>query len=146
MVDTGLRYSNGVTLSPDQTLLYIDDYRSHWVYSYQIQPDGTLAYKQRYYWLHVPDVPDDSQADGMRVDRDGRLYVATRLGVQVCDQAGRVNVIIPTPNGRISNLSFGGENFDTLYATCGDRVYKRKLKVKGANAWDKPNKPATPRL
>ncbi|MEO6726832.1 MAG: SMP-30/gluconolactonase/LRE family protein, partial [Blastocatellia bacterium] len=146
VVDTGLRYSNGVTLSPDQTLLYVDDYRSHWVYSYQIQPDGTLAYKQRYYWLHVPDVPDDSQADGMRVDRDGRLYVATRLGVQVCDQAGRVNAIIPTPNGRISNLSFGGENFDTLYATCGDKVYKRKLKVKGANAWDKPNKPATPRL
>lgn len=146
VVDTGLRYANGVTLSPDQTLLYVDDYRSHWVYSYQIQPDGTLAYKQRYYWLHVPDVPDESQADGMRVDRDGRLYVASRLGVQVCDQAGRVNAIIPTPNGRISNLSFGGENFDTLYATCGDRVYKRKLKVKGANAWDKPNKPAAPRL
>ncbi len=146
VVDTGLRYSNGVTLSPDQTLLYVDDYRSHWVYSYLIQPDGTLAYKQRYYWLHVPDVPDDSQADGMRVDRDGRLYVASRLGVQVCDQAGRVNAIIPTPNGRISNLSFGGENFDWLYATCGDKVYKRKLKVKGANAWDKPNKPAAPRL
>ena len=41
---------------------------------------------------------------------------------------------------------FGGKNFDTLYATCGDRVYKRKLKVKGANAWDKRNKPAAPRL
>jgi len=146
VVDTGLRYSNGVTLSPDQTLLYVDDYRSHWVYSYQIQPDGTLAFKQRYYWLHVPDTADESNADGCRVDRDGRLYVATRLGIQVCDQAGRVNAMIPTPNGRVSNLAFGGENFDTLFATCGDKVYKRKLKVKGAQAWDKPNKPAPPRL
>ena len=146
VVDTGLSYANGVTLSPDQTLLYVDDFRSHWVYSYQIQADGTLAYKQRYYWLHEPDGADGSGADGMRVDRDGRLYVATRLGIQVCDQAGRVNAIIPTPNGRVSNVTFGGESFDVLYATCGDKVYKRKLKVKGAQAWDAPNKPAAPRL
>lgn len=146
VVDAGLRYANGVTLSPDQTLLYVADYRSHWVYSYQIQPDGSLQYKQPYYWLHVADTVDSSQADGMRVDGDGRLYVTTRMGIQVCDQAGRVNAIIPTPNGRVSNVSFGGENFDTLFATCGDKVYKRKLKVKGANAWDMPNKPAAPRL
>ena len=48
----------------------------------------------------MPDTADDSGADGMRVDRDGRLYVATRMGIQVCDQAGRVNCIIPTPNGK----------------------------------------------
>jgi len=146
VIDTGVKYANGVTLSPDQTLLYVDDYRSHWVYSYQLQADGTPRFKQQYYWLHVGDTVDISQADGMRVDRDGRLYVTSKLGVQVCDQAGRVNAIIPTPNGRLSNLSFGGENLDTLYATCGDKVYKRKLKVKGANAWDKPNKPAALRL
>jgi sugar lactone lactonase YvrE/predicted alpha/beta superfamily hydrolase len=146
VVDTGLGYSNGITLSPDQTLLYVDDSRSHWVYSYRIQPDGTLRYKQRYYWLHVSDTVDDSGADGMRVDRDGRLYVATRVGIQVCDQAGRVNCIIPTPNGKVSNLTFGGENFDMLFATCGDKVYKRKLKVKGAQSWAAPLKPAAPRL
>ncbi len=146
VVDRGLKFSNGLTLSPDQTLLYVADSRSHWVYSYQVQPDGSLAHKQRYFHLHVPDTADDSGADGMRVDRDGRLYVATRLGIQVCDQAGRVNCIIPTPNGKISNLCFGGEHFDTVYATCGDRVYLRKVNVKGAQAWQQPNKPATPRL
>lgn len=146
VVDTGLRYANGITLSPDQSLLYVADYRSHWVYSYQIQPDGTLLDKQRYYWLHVADTDDQSYADGIRVDRDGRLYVATRLGIQVCDQTGRVNAIITTPNRRISNLVFGGASFDTLYATCGDKVYKRKLKVQGAQPWADPNKPAPPRL
>jgi sugar lactone lactonase YvrE/enterochelin esterase-like enzyme len=146
VVDTGLKFSNGVTVSPDQTLLYVSDTKSHWVYSYQIRGDGSLAFKQRYYHLHVPDTADDSGADGMRVDRDGRLYVATRLGIQVCDQAGRVNCIIPTPNGKISNLCFGGENGDVLFATCGDRVYKRKVKVRGAPAFQEPIKPAPPRL
>lgn len=145
-VDNGLRFANGVTLSPDQTLLYVADTRSHWVYSYSILADGTLANKQKYYWIHAPDTADDTQADGLKTDRDGRLYVATRMGIQVCDQAGRVNAIIPTPNGKVSNICFGGENFDILYATCGDKVYKRKVKVRGANAWDKPNKPTAPRL
>ena len=146
IVDTGLRFSNGITLSPDQTLLYVADSRSHWVYSYQVQPDGTLQHKQRYYHLHVPDTAEDSGADGLEVDRDGRLYVATRLGVQVCDQAGRVNCIIPTPNGKLSNMVIGGANFDTLFATCGDKVFKRKLKVKAAPSFAAPVKPATPRL
>src|SRR5205807_8636564 len=112
VVDTGLKFANGVTLSPDQSLLYVSDTGTHWVYSYQIRPDGSLAYKQRYYHLHVPDTADDSGADGMRVDRDGRLYVATRMGIKVCDQPGRVNCIIPTPNGKVANLSFGGANFE----------------------------------
>ncbi|MGC4007094.1 MAG: SMP-30/gluconolactonase/LRE family protein [Pirellulales bacterium] len=82
----------------------------------------------------------------MKVDRDGRLYVATRLGIQVCDQAGRVNCIIPTPNGKCSNLCFGGPNFDVLYATCGDAVYMRKVKTKGIDPSQPPLKPAAPRL
>jgi hypothetical protein len=69
-----------------------------------------------------------------------------QLGIQVCDQAGRVNAILPTPNGRVANVTFGGENFDVLFAMCGDKVYQRKLKVQGANAWAAPLRPAPPRL
>lgn len=146
LVDTGLKFANGITVSPDQTLLYVADSRTHWVYSYQIQPDGSLLHKQKYYHLHQRDVDDDTGADGMRADRDGRLWVATRAGLQVCDQAGRVNCIIPTPNGKVSNLTFGGPDMDVVYATCGDKVYSRKVKVKGANAFEAPFKPAVPRL
>ena len=146
LVDTGLKFPNGITFSPDQSLLYAGDLRSHWVYSWQVLADGSLTNKQRYFRLHVPDTADDSGADGMRCDRDGRLYVATRLGVQVCDQAGRVNCILPTPNGRVANLTFGGENFDTLFCTCGDKVFKRKLKVKGALPFAEPIRPAAPKL
>jgi gluconolactonase len=146
VVDSGLKFTNGVALSPDQTLLYVAESRSRWVYSYQVQADGSLAFKQRFFHLHVPDDADDSGADGLKVDRDGRLWVATRMGLQVCDQAGRVNSIIPTPNGRVSNLCFGGPDFDTLIATCGDRVYQRKVKVRGLRPSEGPFKPRAPRL
>jgi len=141
-----VRSPNGIALSPDQSLLYVADYASHWVYSYQIQADGTLADGQRYFWLHSPDTDDQAFADGMKVDREGRVYVATKLGIQICDQPGRVNAIIPTPNGRITNLVFAGKDFSTLYVTCFDKVYRRKVKVHGANAWDVPNKPEKPHL
>ncbi len=147
VVDSGeIKFTNGVTTSPDQTLLYVADARSHWVYSYQIQPDGSLKYKQRYYHLHQPDSADYAGADGMRTDQDGRLYVATKLGLQVCDQPGRVNCIIPTPNGKCSNVTFGGEKFDTLYVTAGDKVYSRRVKPIGARANEKPVLPKTPKL
>jgi sugar lactone lactonase YvrE/enterochelin esterase-like enzyme len=146
VVDTGLKFANGIALSPDQTQLYVSDMRSHWVYGYQVQADGSLKFKQRFYHLHVPDTADDSGADGMRTDHDGRLYVTTRMGIQICDQAGKVSCIIPTPNGRASNLCFGGAELDTLYVTSGDRIYSRKVKVKGCNSYQEPIKPAAPRL
>jgi sugar lactone lactonase YvrE/enterochelin esterase-like enzyme len=145
-VDTGLKFPNGVALSPDQSLLYVSDTRSRWVYSYQVRPDGSLADKQRYFHLHVPDTADDSGADGLAVDRDGRLWVATRMGLQVCDPAGRVTCILPTPNRQVAHLCFGGPGRDTLYAMCGNRVYARKVKVKGAAPFEAPFKPAAPRL
>jgi sugar lactone lactonase YvrE len=146
VVDTGLKFSNGLCLSPDQSLLYVADSRSHWVWSFVIQADGSLAHKQRFFHLHVPDTADDSGADGMRVDSDGRLWVATRLGVQICDPAGRVNCILPTPNGKISNLCFGGPGFDMLLATCGDKVFVRRVKAKGAPNFLPPVTPPQPKL
>ncbi|MBA3936028.1 MAG: SMP-30/gluconolactonase/LRE family protein [Planctomycetes bacterium] len=146
IVDTGLKFANGVTLSPDQSLLYVVDSRSHWVYSYQVQADGTLAHKQRYYDLHRPENSDEAWGDGMRVDRDGRLYVCTNLGLQICDQAGRVNCILPMPNGHVSNMTFGGPDLDIIYATCNNAVYKRKVKVHGYEAFTTPIKPKAPGL
>lgn len=145
-VDSGLKFANGVCLSPDHTLLYVSDSRTHWVYSYQVAADGSLANKQKYFHLHVPDTAEDSGADGMRCDRSGRLWVTTRLGLQICDPVGRVNCIVPVPNGKVSNLTFGGENFDTVYCTCGDVVYSRKVKVRGSNGWEQPTVPEKPRL
>jgi sugar lactone lactonase YvrE len=148
IVDEGLKFANGLCLSPDQTQLYVTESATHWVWVYQIQPDGTLSHKQRYGWLHVRDVDENAWSDGLKCDRDGRIYVATLSGIQVMDQLGRVNAIIPVPKtkGQISNLCFGGPDFDVLYVTCHDKVFRRKVNVKGANNFEKPVKPGNPRL
>ena len=136
--------STAMAFSPDQSLMYLAT-PSHWVDSVRRLPDGTLAHAQKYYHLHTPDDADTSGARALRVDRDGRLYVATYMGVQVCDQAGRVNAILPLP-GPVAGLAFGGEGRNTLFATVGGTLYKRKLKVRGLEPYDPPLKPAPPRL
>lgn len=146
IVDEGLKYANGIALTPDQTQLYITESTSHWVWIYSILSDGTLANKQKYGWLHAPDTQENAWADGLKTDRDGRIYVATNMGIQVLDQLGRVNVILPVPAKAPSNICFGGVDFDTMYITCWDKVYRRKMKVKGTNPFEAPIKPAAPRL
>ncbi|HEX5025055.1 MAG TPA: SMP-30/gluconolactonase/LRE family protein, partial [Agriterribacter sp.] len=148
VVDEGLKFPNGVTLSPDQTQLYVTESASHWVWAYKIMADGTLAYKQRYGWLHVPDTDENAWSDGLKCDTAGRVYVATRMGIQVLDQLGRVNAILPTPpsSSQPSNLCFGGPEFNILYVSCGNKVFRRKLKTAGVQSFAAPVKPGSPRM
>jgi gluconolactonase len=146
-VDSGLKFVNGVCLSPDQTQLYATESASHWVWVYTILPDGTLTNKQRFGWLHVPDNKENAWPDGLRCDQNGFVYVATNMGIQVLDQLGRVNLILPMPgNGQPSNCCFGGKDFDVLYVSCGDKVWRRKLKTRGCNSFRTPVRPPAPRL
>ena len=146
VVDSGLKFINGLTLTPDQTQLYVAESASHWVWIFTVMPDGSLANKQHFGWLHCPDNSETAWPDGMKCDREGRLYVATRLGIQVLDPLGRVNAIIPVPSGQASNCCFGGPNFDILYVSSGNKVYRRQLHVRGCNPFEAPNKPGPPHL
>ena len=146
VVDEGVKFPNGVALTPDQTQLYVTESASHWVWLYSIQADGTLTNKQKFGWLHVPDTQENAWSDGLKCDTAGRVYVTSRLGIQVLDQTGRVNAILPVPSGQASNVAFGGAGFNMLYVTCGDKVYRRKLKTRGINPFEAPYKPVTPRL
>jgi len=146
VVDKGLKFANGLALSPDQTQLYVTESASHWVWVYQVQPDGSLINKQHYGWLHVPDEAENAWSDGLRCDQNGRTYVTSRLGIQVMDDIGRVIAIIPVPGSGPANVCFGGPNFDILYVAIKDKVYRRKVKVHGANAFAAPMKPILVRL
>ncbi|MBK8092697.1 MAG: SMP-30/gluconolactonase/LRE family protein [Verrucomicrobiaceae bacterium] len=132
-------------LSPDQTLAYISQKNAHFIHSAQISPSGTLQHAQPYYMLETRD-DGTCEASGMSVDTEGRLYVATALGVQVCDQAGRVNYILPTPKQPL-DVCFGGKDLSELFIACGDTIYKRPTKAKGViSGQQKPLKPTAPKL
>jgi sugar lactone lactonase YvrE len=140
VVDEGVLSASGVAFSPDGSLFYAAEKSSKWIYSYVVQPDGVLGEKQQYYWLHMTDLPNNSGAEDLAVDTHGNLYVATRMGIQVCDQNGRVRAILtlPTPFGPLRSLCFGGEQFDVLYVTDGTQVFRRRLKVRGLAPWASP--------
>jgi sugar lactone lactonase YvrE len=147
VVDEGIAFPNGLITTPDQTMLLVDDTHGRYVYSFRIQPDGTLADKEPFGYLHLPGAQEATDADGMAVDTEGRVYVTTNLGVQVLDQLGRVNLIINKPNRELlSNVVFGGPQHDVLYVTCGGSVFKRKVKATGVVPWHEPMKPPKPGL
>jgi sugar lactone lactonase YvrE/enterochelin esterase-like enzyme len=133
---------NGIALTPDQTRLEIADPSGRYIWSAVRAKDGSLVHIQPYHHLHLPPADPDprSRADGLKVTRDGWLLVATAMGVQVCDQPGRVNLILPPVAGARypSNLCFAGPDLGTLYITAGDKVFRRKTRLRGIKSWEQP--------
>ena len=63
-------------------------------------------------------------------DRDGRIYAATDIGVQVFDPTGRLcGVLTPAATGAPEAMAFEG---DKLTLWVGDEKYTRKLNTAGA--------------
>ena len=130
-------------VSIDQSLLVVNDPNTRWVWSFQIQPDGSLINGQPFYHLEAPDESSETEASGMAFDSEGFLYVATKLGIQVCDPAGRVNAIVNPPPGGSNDVFFAGANLQWLYTTDGESWYRRLMKRHGVAS---PAKPPPPRL
>lgn len=138
--DGNILFPNGVRLAPDESLLVVADTVGRTVWSFQITEDGGLANGQPFHHLQLPDDvsqgPVRSGADGMTFDDTGHLYVATKLGIQILDQPGRVVGIIRPPGTEdLSNVVFGGKDLQTLYATAGGKVWRRTLRRKGVFPW-----------
>jgi len=136
LVDSGLKYATGLAYRPDQWLLSVADGHSKWAYSYQLNPDGTLNNKERFFHLHVPDWQDDAGAESICYAREGQMFVATRAGIQICADDGPTQVILPMPDrSAVTGVCLGGRDFDTLFAFCGDKLWKRKVQTHGIGAF-----------
>ena len=135
VVSTALNWPRGMRASPDQSLLVVNDPPRRWVWTFQIQRDGSLANARPFYRLEAPDESAETDAGGMTFDTAGFLYVATMQGVQVFDPAGRVVVILKTPGkDAVNNVFFGGTDLQWLFVTDGDRIYRRLTARRGAAA------------
>jgi gluconolactonase len=133
--------ASGVALTPDGLWLFVTQGLSRSGLSYRVRLDGTLDAEAPFYDFYVPGAADDSGANQIGMDRDGRAYVATRMGIQVFDHNGRVAAILPLPgNVPATGVCFGGHDFDTLYVAAAGKVYRRKLHIVGAPPWAPPVK------
>lgn len=139
--DPVVAFPNGVRFTPDQSQIVVADTHGVRLWAYQAHADGQLANREAYYDTQILPAQTDNGADGMCFDAAGRLYVCTRIGIQVLDETGRCTGIINKPQEKwLANCALGGPGMNYLYACCSDHVYRRKVKVKGVLSWQAPVK------
>lgn len=121
---------NGLCLSTDEKLLYVDDSGDKNLFVFDVQEDGTAINKRVFCTLKTSGWSASSGADGMKIDSEGTLYVATSSGIQVIDKDGVYQQTITVPETP-TNLAFGGDDLKTLYITAGKNLYSTKVDISG---------------
>jgi gluconolactonase len=127
---------NGLILSADDKVLYVNDARGEYILAYDVQPDGSLRNRRNFAKYDRTDPLAEgpfkltSRADGLIVDNDGRLYVAGLSGVSVYSPQGRHIGTIPVSRGP-QNLAFGGTDRKTLYIVGRGAAYKVQMIAQG---------------
>ena len=133
LIDDQIARPNGITLSLDEKILFVDDTEGEYVYAFDVQQDGSATNKHRFVKLRDPEPGSlglRSRADGMALDSEGRLYVATGSGVQVIDPTGRHLGTIRLPSVA-RNLAFGRPDRHVLYLTAVEALYRIDLLSQG---------------
>ncbi|NBT12130.1 MAG: hydrolase [Planctomycetia bacterium] len=144
VADTGITGPNGIALSNDAGTLAVSDYKGGHTWTFRVGTDGTLDAKMptmemrrpidpkgEFKFHEPPPLASASGGDGMAVDRAGRWYVTSALGVQVFDPTGRLCGVLPKPrpDKPLTSCVLAGPNRDHLYVTNGDAIFRRKLAV-----------------
>ncbi|MBI3851753.1 MAG: SMP-30/gluconolactonase/LRE family protein [Verrucomicrobia bacterium] len=113
LVATNLGTSNGIEVSPDGKILYVNESVQRNVWAFTIESDGSLTHKRLLKKF------DDHGFDGMRCDVDGNLYI-TRHGkgtVVKLSPDGKALQEVDVLGSKPSNLCFGGPDGRTVYVT-----------------------------
>jgi gluconolactonase len=143
MVADNITRPNGITLSPDEKVLYVNDARGEYLLAYDVQPDGSVTNRRnfaRYDQINHSSAFGDtgpglrfrvtSCADGLAVDSAGRVYNAGCNGIQVYSPQGQHLGTIPT--ARVAqNLAFAGPDKKTLYLVGRNAAWKIQMLAQG---------------
>lgn len=119
---------NGITFSPDESTLYVNDSEATAIWAYDVADDGTLSNGRSF--AGPSDADAEGTTDGMKVDTDGNLYTTGPGGVWIYTPEGNLldRIDVPVPP---TNLAFGGEDDATLYITARQHVYRIELNASG---------------
>jgi gluconolactonase len=129
-----IRRPNGIVLSPDESVLYVNNTQGESLLAFDVQDDGTLQNQRNFSnYAGVTTNADGSVAsgaDGLAIDADGRVYAATTAGVQVFGPDGAALGIIPISRAP-QNLAFAGPDKRTLYIVGRGAAYKVAMVAQG---------------
>jgi gluconolactonase len=130
VIDDQIARPNGLTLTRDGKTLIVDDTLGPIVYAYDVESDGSAKNKRTFAQLR--DIPEgkESGADGMALDREGRVYITTVTGVQVFDAAGGYLGTIKVAR-QPANVGFAGPDKRVLYITAREGLYRLAMLAQG---------------
>lgn len=123
---------NGIAFSPDEKYLYVGDWDTKHVVlmRYEVKSDGTLTNGQVFFDMTSALDREQNAIDGMKVDREGNLYVSGPGGLWVISPAGKHLGTIITPR-HVHNMAWGDEDGRTLYLCARSGLYRMRLNVPG---------------
>lgn len=128
VVAEGFTQPNGLAFSPDESLLFIGDSQERLIWKFRVQAD--LALTDRVLFVDQRGDTRRGAPDGMKVDTEGRLWTTGAGGVSVHSSAGKYLGVFEMDE-HAANLTFGGENYSTLFMTAGTSVYAIETAVRG---------------
>ena len=119
---------NGITFSPDEKKLYIDDSQERHIRVFDVKSDGTLTNGRIFAELKDPN--KKGVPDGMKTDIQGNIYSTGPGGVWIFSPAGNLlgKIEVPEPT---TNLAWGDKDGKTLYITAVTSLYRIRLKIPG---------------
>jgi gluconolactonase len=119
---------NGLAFSPDGKHFYADDSEKRNIRVYDVAADGTLTNGRIF--GEEPGGKGDGVPDGIKVDKNGHLFVTGPNGVWVWDAKGNHLGTIVMPE-QPANLNWGDKDYRTLYITATTSVYRLEMKTQG---------------
>lgn len=129
---------NGIAFSPDEHFLYVtnwdirDIHHTKTIWRYEVAADGTL--KNGKIFFDCNQTEDEEALDGMKVDKEGNLFVSAPGGVWIIAPDARLLGKIVTPE-RPANMAWGDDDGKTLYFTAHTSLYKVRVNTGGKFSW-----------
>jgi gluconolactonase len=130
IIDDKVARPNGLTVTADGKTLIVDDTLGNTVFAYDVQADGTVTNKRPFAELRDIPTGQESVADGMALDREGRVYITTVKGIQVFDAGGQYLGTIALKR-QPANVAFAGPDKRTLYITAREGLYRLETLAQG---------------
>src|SRR5207244_6953395 len=126
LVTDELEGPNGLAFSPDERFLYV----GNWDPERKVVMRYDLDAGTGDVLFDMTDAPGEDAIDGLKVDREGNLYVCGPGGIWVLSPEGEHLGTLRLPEAP-HNLAWGDEDGRTLYVTALTSVYRIRLEIPG---------------
>lgn len=105
---------NGLALSVNENVLFVNDTIRQHIRAFDIRPDGTVDSASDRIFCELPGT-EDGKPDGMKLDIAGNVYCGGPGGLWIFDPAGKHLGTIRHGACQTNNLCFGGDDWRTLF-------------------------------